>query len=209
VAILINEFLPNPAGSDANEWIELYNNGASAVNMEGWRIETVSGKKTFLSGTILPGGYKVFYKKDYKFTLRNIDENVTLYDAHGVVVDRAGFSGQAISGKSYSRQTPLEASSPLTGQANGTYIVTDPTPGAKNIQTSALSLINHPFPYDQPISPPAISTGVVILLGVGAGVLCAGVSLYIVKNLHDDISHLFFGKDEKIGGESGEEDFSF
>jgi hypothetical protein len=195
--VSISEFLPNPAGSDANEWIELHNNGASAINLTGWRVETANGKKTFLSGTIPPGGYKILYKKDYKFTLRNLDENITLFDARGAVTDRAGFSGQAISGKSYSRQP------------SGSFIVTDLTPGARNIETSALALINHSFPYNRSISPPVISAGAVVVLCLGAGVLCAGVSLYIIKNIHVDISRLFFARDEKIRDDSREEDIPF
>ena len=195
--IVINEFLPNPDGSDANEWLELLNTGDRAANLSGWHLQTANGKKTILSGTVQSKEYKVFYKKDYKFTLRNTDESIALYDASGNLVDKAGFSGQALSGKSYSRQAPLEAMSPLTGQESGGFVATVPTPGAANIQTSALALINNSFALDQPLSSAAFSTAQVVLLCIGVGVFLSAVSLYCIK--HEDLSDLFFARDEEAG----------
>jgi comEA protein len=36
--ILVNELLPNPAGSDTNEWVELFNNSDLDVDLSGWKI---------------------------------------------------------------------------------------------------------------------------------------------------------------------------
>jgi len=36
-AVVINEVELNPPG-DANEWVELYNNGAEEVDISGWRV---------------------------------------------------------------------------------------------------------------------------------------------------------------------------
>ncbi len=39
-SIKINEFLPNPSGTDADhEWLELYNAGTSSVDLSAWTIE--------------------------------------------------------------------------------------------------------------------------------------------------------------------------
>lgn len=52
--ILINEFQPNPDGTDAgNEWVELYNKGSTEVSLSGWTLETLP-----LSGLISPYGFK-------------------------------------------------------------------------------------------------------------------------------------------------------
>jgi len=41
--IKINEFFPNPDGTDAgSEWIELYNTGTEAIRLDSWSIETAS-----------------------------------------------------------------------------------------------------------------------------------------------------------------------
>lgn len=190
--VFINEFLPNPSGTDAAEWIELYNSGASPVSVSGWHIETSSGRKTILSGTIAPREYKVLYRYTYKFVLKNTDGSIALYDTKGILVSRAGFSGTATPGKSYSRQ------------ADSSFILTSPTPGAPNAQTSALALINDPHPFGTPLSATGISTGAVFLLAAAIGVFLAGVSLYSVKT-DENLSKLFFARDEEVGDNNREE----
>ncbi len=66
-SITINELMPNPdgAGSD-EEWIELYNSGTEAVNLEGWLVEwdtsdwETASDFAFEAGTsVEPGGFLV------------------------------------------------------------------------------------------------------------------------------------------------------
>ena len=42
VDLVINEILPNPAGSDDYEWIELKNIGSGDVDLTGWKISDAS-----------------------------------------------------------------------------------------------------------------------------------------------------------------------
>ncbi|MFK7929460.1 MAG: lamin tail domain-containing protein [Myxococcota bacterium] len=63
--VVINEFLPNPAGADAgSEYVELLNTGSESVDLEGWTLEagtsSFSVKATLPAGTRLaPGAYLV------------------------------------------------------------------------------------------------------------------------------------------------------
>lgn len=64
-AVVINEVELNPPG-DANEWVELYNNGAEEVDISGWRVWIVdsdpiwTGSIRIFSGTaVQPGGFYV------------------------------------------------------------------------------------------------------------------------------------------------------
>lgn len=63
--IVINELLPNPAGTDTGkEYVELYNNGDSEEDLSGWTLEagtrSFSVKVTLPEGTRLaPGGFLV------------------------------------------------------------------------------------------------------------------------------------------------------
>jgi len=41
--IKISEFLPDPAGTDDGEWIELYNEGGVDVDLFGWSVDDVEG----------------------------------------------------------------------------------------------------------------------------------------------------------------------
>ncbi len=63
--VLINELLPNPAGSDGGqEWVELYNAGGADVDVSGWTLEygasSYSSSKTLPEGSMITaGGYLV------------------------------------------------------------------------------------------------------------------------------------------------------
>jgi len=56
--VVINEFVSD----NATEWVELYNNGSSPVDLTGWTLEDEAGTSKSLSslGTIGVDGYKVF-----------------------------------------------------------------------------------------------------------------------------------------------------
>lgn len=52
VPISITEIMYNPPGGGAYEFIEIYNFGAAAIDLEGWRLEGVT--YTFPSGSVIP-----------------------------------------------------------------------------------------------------------------------------------------------------------
>lgn len=65
-AVVINEVVYNPEGSDTGfEWVELYNNGVSAVSLSGWTLQldvnapwtNVTDSALALFGTIPAGGF--------------------------------------------------------------------------------------------------------------------------------------------------------
>ena len=68
MAIVINEVAWMGTGASSNdEWIELYNPGATDVNITGWRLATTDNNPPFsitLSGTIPAGGYFLLERTD-------------------------------------------------------------------------------------------------------------------------------------------------
>ena len=58
--IVINEFEPNPPGTDNdNEWVELYNPTSANTDVSGWTLTTTHGSTvtiTISSGSISPNG---------------------------------------------------------------------------------------------------------------------------------------------------------
>jgi hypothetical protein len=189
MAVLINEWLANPVGPDAEgEWLELFNGGASAVNLSGWRLENGSGKGMKLGDfAIKPGEYLVLHRKDTKLALRNRNEALSLYNARGELADRAEFLGSAPEGKSISR-------------AEGGFLVTEPTPGAANVSAGA-GIAADPNPVGMPLNRQLASLDI-IGLSLGLGVILSAAALFATKN-HDYLSELFFGRNEKTGGETG------
>lgn len=123
--ILINEFQPNPEGTDAgNEWVELYNNGTTEVNLTGWTLETLS-----LSGVIQSKGFKQFIFPS--LTLTNTGDIIVLKYGN-ITIDRIVYGD--VTG-----ETSVVAA-PGSGQSAGRIpdggsnwaIFTTPTPGASN-----------------------------------------------------------------------------
>jgi len=87
--VIIKEALPNPAGKDAaGEWIGIFNDGASSVNLSGWSLKDASGKK-FIFGdqTILPNQELKLPYSATRINLNNDGDTVTLWNAAGEKAD--------------------------------------------------------------------------------------------------------------------------
>jgi len=85
--LVISEFLPNPAGSDAEgEWIELKNEGMDPVNLEGWSLSTnSSGRDAKLSGTLGAGAFLVVPRKESRLSLKNSGDSIFLKAPGGTI----------------------------------------------------------------------------------------------------------------------------
>ena len=86
--------------SYSDEWIELYNNSASDVVLDGWQLNSADGAPAItLSGTLPANGYFLLEKTDdqsvteiqadhvYSGSLGNTVEHLKLIDASGAVID--------------------------------------------------------------------------------------------------------------------------
>jgi phosphatidylserine/phosphatidylglycerophosphate/cardiolipin synthase-like enzyme len=101
-----------------DEWIELYNNTAADVDLEGWRLVTGDGSPDVaLDGTIPAGGHFLLERTDdtsadpladqiYTGNLNNGGEVVTLTDALSDVIDVVGLPGEGwFAGDNDTKQT--------------------------------------------------------------------------------------------------------
>ncbi len=184
--VYINEWLPNPTGSDADgEWIELFNSGNASQDISGWKLTSgAKGKFIFPKTTIEGGEYLVVYRKISKLTLRNTDETVSLYDRSGNLVDSSSYVGTAPEGKSFSRtgsEDPVRS-----------FLFAAPTPGAANKTSGAIILIENSYPVGTPFNT-GISGSEIIFLALGAGTVVASLVFYIAKK-NEYCKNLFFGK---------------
>lgn len=181
--VLINEWLPNPAGTDSgSEWVELFNNGTNGVSLNGWTLVSGNGKKfVFKDRSIGVGNYLVLKQPETKLVLRNQEESLSLYDSRGKLASQSSFSGSAPEGKSFSR----------TG--DGTFIFAEPTPGAANkiIAKEVLASVN--YSAEQPLNP-AFGASDVLGLALFVGLIYPFLIISIFKK-NDYLSKLFFGRD--------------
>jgi PKD repeat protein len=161
--IYIAEFLPNPLGDDAkNEFIEIYNAGARAVNLTGWGLSNEGGKKVLLekiatSVMISAGEYLALYRPKTKIVLHNDQGEVKLYQPLADKAWQAVKYKDVKEGWSYVNTNLSELKANLANNDNWVWSEM-PTPGMANI----IKTINHApevefnFPADVLVGRPVV-----------------------------------------------------
>ncbi|HEX9664719.1 MAG TPA: lamin tail domain-containing protein, partial [Patescibacteria group bacterium] len=88
--IMITEVLPNPAGSDSGEWLELYNPNDFEIDLTGWRIDDEEGgsRPHKIKDTVIgPRQYLVLPRQQTKLALNNSGDSVRLFDPNNTLID--------------------------------------------------------------------------------------------------------------------------
>lgn len=188
--IFINEWLPNPTGDDAKgEFIELFNNAAVPVNLDGWKLKTVDKKFFPLDGKFIAGnGYLLLPRSETKLTLKNSDGALLLYDAAGKLVDQSAFSGAAPDGQSFSRVN-------YETDPSEHFIFAEPTPGMANNIITNTQVSDNQYPLNKVLNPSEFGVFSLVFSGIFLGVAFAGIMVYALKQ-DEDLSELFFGKNQ-------------
>ena len=146
--ICLNEALPNPNGADdaawpGGEWIEIYNNGTTSVDVRDWYIENKVQKQMIFnlttivdydpndsnSWTIAPGDYMVIARNgmpNSMFYMSNKNDNMTLFDSSGTQLDVASWSFSSSSPSGTSLQEDPN------GATNYWVATNNTTPGGDN-----------------------------------------------------------------------------
>lgn len=126
--LFISEFIPDPDGSDSEEWIEIFWGGDVPLNLKGFSLDDQEGgSRSFVLGdiTITPRAYRVFKKVETKLTLNNDSDAVRILDPRGEIVDLVEYE-EIKKGQAYGRT-----------QAGAWQWTSKATPGAENVfQTS-------------------------------------------------------------------------
>jgi hypothetical protein len=128
-SVVVNQVGPfSVAGGGVGEYVELYNNGTSAVNLNGWKLDVYSGDYTFTASDVIPG--RGFYLiadtnpaggvtpdvfTDIGVTDNGASSYAQLLNASAQVVDKVGWAtstiyegtrlGTLTSGKAWKRTT--------------------------------------------------------------------------------------------------------
>lgn len=129
--------------SHTNEWIELYNDGTSAVNVQGWTLVAADGSPAIeLSGSVAAGSFYILERTDddssphasadviYSGSLSNAGELLILADSSGREMDHlpSGEEWENIGGDNDTKHTAQLTSSG--------WITAERTPGNTNASRS-------------------------------------------------------------------------
>jgi len=122
--IIINEILPNPEGSDSQEWIELYNPNNHNINLNNWTLKDKTSSFD-LNQTITAEGYSLIEREKSQIALNNSNEELQLLDCQQNLIWELSYT-QSWEGQSYTYD-----------QTNEEYFWSDNlSPNQKNILSS-------------------------------------------------------------------------
>ena len=189
--IFINEWLPNPTGNDLKgEFIELFNNDNTSVDLSGWKIGIPEKKGFSLNGYGIVGdSYLLLKRSETKIALKNSDASLVLYDPAGKIVDRSAFVGAAPERQSFSRIN-------YGTDPSQHFVFAEPTPGGANNLTANIQITDNHYPLNIPLNPsPGVGTAIFMALSVG--IALAGIMVYALKQ-DEELSELFFGRNQEI-----------
>lgn len=123
--IIVSEFMPNPVGSDDNEWIEIYNTGPNPIDLSGFKLQDNSARVFTMGEESINGlSYLVLDKADTGIALNNTGgDSVKLYSPEDALLSKVEYADTAPEGKSFAKQA----------SSSGFAWTIEPTPGAANI----------------------------------------------------------------------------
>jgi predicted extracellular nuclease len=128
-SVIINELLPDPQtplSDSKDEFIELYNQGATVVKLNGWSLRDRTNHIFRIGDVeIASRGFAVLKSSLTKLSLNNDGDEITLVDPAGNEVDQSSDYGAAKAGTSW-------------GLSDGAWSwLSEPTPGATNATARA------------------------------------------------------------------------
>ena len=155
--VLINEFMPNPVGSDVGvaggaidgEWVEIFNPTANAIDVTGYFLYDennanalpITGTNILGSLNIPAGGFLVVYREgDADFELDNSGGDTARLFSGAI-----GSGGLLVDSHTYTRDAPENKSFARIPDGSSNWIDPDATPGEPN--TAFLEPISDGDPF--------------------------------------------------------------
>lgn len=103
--LIISEFLPDPEGSDDEEWIEIYNQGEKNINLAGLKLDDEEGGSkiyTLPEKIIKAHEYLLISRDESGLALNNTGDSVRLMDSQDKIIDQVDYK-KSYEGLSYGR----------------------------------------------------------------------------------------------------------
>jgi hypothetical protein len=163
--IVINEVLIRPhydwegtgGASTADEFIELYNSGPYAVNLEGWILDDVpeAGSRPYIlpGFTLPPNGYLALFRSRTHLALNDSGDTVRLSAPNGMLIDKVRYLRVRAYNLSFGR---------LPNGSNQWQYGLWPTPGRPNLVFIDPSTLPPPSLYD--VCPMVAGRGLMVIM---------------------------------------------
>ncbi|MSU60517.1 MAG: hypothetical protein EXS52_01190 [Candidatus Staskawiczbacteria bacterium] len=198
--IVINEILPAPEGPDeTNEWIEIYNQNDTSVNLQGWKIKDVKGGTTtyaFTGATTVAGkGYIVLKRPQTKITLNNDEDSLNLLFPNSQIADSMSYKS-ATKSQSYNKtdagwkwsasQTPGAGNIVGINRAGQTSLLKQDKSDISNTDTGAMASISNAIPFAKDLNTshnPLLLFIVAVLIAISSGAVILVVKIKLENNL--------------------------
>ncbi len=144
--VTISEIMYDPDGSDTNrEWVEVYNDGASSVDMTSWKFveaDTNHGLTGYSGGMTLGAGeYGIIaldaatFAGEYSTSGPVFDASFSLINSGGETLSLKDSGGNIVFTVSYDSTLGATDDGNSLQKYNGSWIGADPTPGNTNSNT--------------------------------------------------------------------------
>lgn len=117
----LSEFMAHPDGKDAQEWVEIYNDNLTTVNIAGFKIDDIEGGSspfTIPSEVTIPARSFLYFYFDAK--LNNDGDTVRFLSPSGQVIESFAYSSST-SGSAWAKDSKnnwVETTTPTLGGPN-------------------------------------------------------------------------------------------
>ncbi len=125
--LLINEFLVNPA--EGNEWIEIYNNSSSSIDLSGWSLWEGAGEIISPTGTIASQNFGIF---EFNNKLNNTGGDVVILKKNDEIMNSVCYGNYTENCLHTFSELPDKGNT-IARLDNNFYETTSSTPGFTNI----------------------------------------------------------------------------
>lgn len=141
--VTISEIMYDPDGSDTNrEWVEIYNDGGSSVDMTGWKFveaDTNHGLTGYSGGMTLGAGERgiialdaATFAGEYSVSGPVFDASFSLINTGGETLSLKDSGGNVVFTVSYDPTLGANDDGNSLQKYNGSWVGADPTPGNAN-----------------------------------------------------------------------------